>query len=62
MKGNKKHATFGVFIISETGAETLYRSRDKDGKPLTKFSDAIAIKQDLHDTSKESLNLIVRAI
>lgn len=59
-----KLAKFGVFQISENGADSLYRSRDLKGKPLMTFADAVAMKQYLHDhcTDKNNLNLIVRSI
>jgi len=59
----KQLAKFGVFKISETGADSLYTSRTSKGKPIMKFSEAIEVKQMLHDTDTEGkLNLIVREI
>jgi hypothetical protein len=55
-------AKFGIFKISETGADSLYTARDRKGKPFVAYGKAVQEKKWIEERAKPKLNLIIRAI
>ena len=55
-------ARFGIFKITETGADELYTARDRKGKPFVAYGKAVQEKKWIEDNAKPRLNLIIRAI
>ena len=54
-------AKFGIFKISQSGADSLYTARDRKGRPLTAYAKAVAEKNWIL-THNPTLNIIVRSI
>jgi hypothetical protein len=55
-------ARFGIFIISETGADSLYTARDRRGRPLLVYGKAVQEKNWIEANAVPRPNLIIRAI
>lgn len=55
-------AKFGIFKISETGADELYTARDRKGKPFVAYGKAVQEKKWIEERAIPKLNLIIRAI
>lgn len=54
-------AKFGIFRITESGADQLYTARDRKGRPLTAYGKAVAEKEWILDHNPR-LNLMVRSL
>jgi hypothetical protein len=55
-------AKFGIFKISETGADELYTARDRRGRPLLVYGKAVQEKKWIEENAVPKLNLIIRSI
>jgi hypothetical protein len=55
-------AKFGIFKITETGADQLYTARDRRGRPLLVYGKAVQEKKWIEDNAVPRPNLIIRGI
>lgn len=55
-------AKFGIFKITETGADELYTARDRKGRPLLVYGKAVQEKKWIEENAVPRLNLIIRGI
>lgn len=55
-------AKFGIFKITETGADELYTARDRKGRPLLVYGKAVQEKRWIEENAVPRLSLIIRAI
>jgi len=55
-------AKFGIFKITETGADQLYTARDRRGRPLLVYGKAVQEKKWIEENAIPRPNLIIRGI
>jgi hypothetical protein len=55
-------AKFGIFKITEAGAEELYTARDRKGRPILVYGKAVQEKKWIEENASERMNLIIRGI
>jgi hypothetical protein len=55
-------AKFGIFKITESGADELYTARDRKGRPILVYGKAVQEKKWIEENASERMNLIIRGI
>lgn len=55
-------AKFGIFRITETGADELYTARDRKGRPFIAYGKAVQEKKWIEENAVPKPNLIIRSI